>query len=48
VKSYRKFIVWQINLQKGMEGHPMTGATKIVSRGVAFMIVPFTMSFSKV
>jgi YidC/Oxa1 family membrane protein insertase len=37
----------EINLQKGMEGHPMTGATKIVSRGVAFMIVPFTMSFSK-
>ncbi|TVU31979.1 hypothetical protein EJB05_23695, partial [Eragrostis curvula] len=37
----------ELNLQEGMEGNPMAGKMKMFSRGMAFMSVPFTMSFSK-
>lgn len=35
-------------MQEGMEGNPIAGTMKNVSRGIAVLTVPFTMSFPKV
>lgn len=35
-------------MQEGMEGNPIADTMKNVSRGVAVLTVPFTMSFPKV
>ncbi|CAN6578924.1 unnamed protein product [Malus baccata var. baccata] len=37
----------ECNLQEGMEGNPAAGTMKNVSRGLAVLTVPFTMSFPK-
>lgn len=37
-----------MNMQEGMEGNPMAGTMKKFSRILAFLTVPFTMSFPKV
>ncbi|CAN6312174.1 unnamed protein product [Urochloa humidicola] len=41
------FATVEFNLQQGMEGNPMSGKMKNVSRGMAFLTVPFTMNFAK-
>lgn len=38
----------QSNMQEGLEGNPVAGTMKNVSRGLAVLTVPFTMSFPKV
>lgn len=38
----------QCNMQEGLEGNPIAGTMKNVSRGMAVLTVPFTMSFPKV
>ena len=38
----------QCNMQEGLEGNPVAGTMKNVSRGLAVLTVPFTMSFPKV
>lgn len=48
VISSEKFVLFQLNLQEGMEGNPMAGKMKNFSRGMAVMTVPFTMNFAKV
>jgi YidC/Oxa1 family membrane protein insertase len=35
-------------MQEGMEGNPVASTMKNVSRGLAVLTVPFTMSFPKV
>ena len=35
-------------MQEGMEGNPVAGTMKNVSRGLAVLTVPFTMGFPKV
>lgn len=35
-------------MQEGMEGNPVAGTMKNVSRGLAILTVPFTMGFPKV
>lgn len=35
-------------MQEGMEGNPVAGTMKKVSRGLAVLTVPFTMGFPKV
>ncbi|XP_054815364.1 mitochondrial inner membrane protein OXA1-like isoform X3 [Prosopis cineraria] len=35
------------NMQEGMEGNPVAGTMKNVSRGLAVLTVPFTMAFPK-
>ena len=35
-------------MQEGLEGNPVAGTMKNVSRGLAVLSVPFTMSFPKV
>lgn len=42
------FAVPQCNMQEGMEGNPVASTMKNVSRGLAVLTVPFTMSFPKV
>ncbi|KAG6636598.1 hypothetical protein CIPAW_11G121700 [Carya illinoinensis] len=37
----------ECNMQEGMEGNPIAGTMKNVSRGIAVLTVPFTMSFPK-
>ncbi|XXG82348.1 hypothetical protein AAC387_Pa10g0320 [Persea americana] len=37
----------EMNMQEGMEGNPMAGTMKKFSRILAFLTVPFTMSFPK-
>ncbi|XP_040987233.1 mitochondrial inner membrane protein OXA1-like isoform X3 [Juglans microcarpa x Juglans regia] len=37
----------ECNMQEGMEGNPVAGTMKNVSRGIAVLTVPFTMSFPK-
>ncbi|CAN6306115.1 unnamed protein product [Urochloa humidicola] len=41
------FATVEFNLQQGMEGNPMSSKMKNVSRGMAFLTVPFTMNFAK-
>jgi YidC/Oxa1 family membrane protein insertase len=41
-------VLFQLNLQEGMEGNSMAGKMKTFSRGMAVMTVPFTMNFPKV
>lgn len=41
-------IVLQCNMQEGMEGNPVAGTMKNVSRVFAVLTVPFTMGFPKV
>nr|KYP38862.1 hypothetical protein KK1_039843 [Cajanus cajan] len=38
-------ITVECNLQEGMEGNPVAGTMKNVSRGLAVLTVPFTMGF---
>lgn len=38
----------QCNMQEGLEGNPIASTMKNVSRGLAVLTVPFTMSFPKV
>ncbi|KAF3949675.1 hypothetical protein CMV_024485 [Castanea mollissima] len=40
-------ITVECNMQEGMEGNPVAGTMKNVSRGLAVLTVPFTMSFPK-
>lgn len=37
----------ECNMQEGLEGNPIAGTMKNVSRGLAVLTVPFTMSFPK-
>ncbi|CAL0326305.1 unnamed protein product [Lupinus luteus] len=37
----------ECNMQEGLEGNPMAGTMKNVSRGLAVLTVPFTMGFPK-
>ncbi|GMH22645.1 hypothetical protein Nepgr_024488 [Nepenthes gracilis] len=37
----------EFNMQEGLEGNPVAGTMKNVSRGLAVLTVPFTMSFPK-
>ncbi|KAL2343997.1 hypothetical protein Fmac_005282 [Flemingia macrophylla] len=37
----------ECNMQEGMEGNPVAGTMKNVSRGLAVLTVPFTMGFPK-
>nr|KYP32810.1 hypothetical protein KK1_046406 [Cajanus cajan] len=40
-------ITVECNMQEGMEGNPVAGTVKNVSRGLAVLTVPFTMGFPK-
>ncbi|KAB1215499.1 Mitochondrial inner membrane protein OXA1 [Morella rubra] len=40
-------ITVESNMQEGLEGNPVAGTMKNVSRGLAVLTVPFTMSFPK-
>ncbi|XP_024935248.3 mitochondrial inner membrane protein OXA1 isoform X2 [Ziziphus jujuba] len=40
-------ITVECNMQEGLEGNPIAGTMKNVSRGLAVLTVPFTMSFPK-
>ncbi|KAG5130667.1 hypothetical protein JHK84_037064 [Glycine max] len=40
-------ITVECNMQEGMEGNPVAGTMKNVSRGLAVLTVPFTMGFPK-
>ncbi|XP_054815363.1 mitochondrial inner membrane protein OXA1-like isoform X2 [Prosopis cineraria] len=40
-------ITVECNMQEGMEGNPVAGTMKNVSRGLAVLTVPFTMAFPK-
>jgi YidC/Oxa1 family membrane protein insertase len=35
-------------MQEGLEGNPVAGTMKNISRGLAILTVPFTMNFPKV
>ncbi|TKY59309.1 Mitochondrial inner membrane protein OXA1 [Spatholobus suberectus] len=41
-------ITIECNMQEGMEGNPVAGTMKNVSRGLAVLTVPFTIGFAKV